>query len=63
MPNRFNKHQRISKGQSKKDNPEKLEAWGTQDEEKQYKNTTQFVWDTTMGKQIMNSSTSVLKFC
>ena len=34
-----NKHQRIPKGQSKKDNPEKLTTYGTQDEEKQNKNT------------------------
>ena len=32
-------------------NPEKLAACGTQDEEKQYKNTTQYVSDTTMRKQ------------
>jgi hypothetical protein len=32
------------------DNPEKLESEGTQDEEKQSKNTTQYVLDTTMRK-------------
>ena len=63
MPNRFNTRQRIPKGQSKKENPEKLEAWGTQEGEKQNKNTTELVWDTAMRKQIMNSSTSVLTFC
>ena len=38
-----NKRQRIPKGQSKKANPEKLTTQGTQDEEKQNKNTTQYV--------------------
>ena len=33
------------------DNPEKLGTQGTQDDEKQSKNTTQFVLDTTMSKQ------------
>jgi hypothetical protein len=33
------------------DNPEKLVTLGTQDEEKQIKNTTQYVLDTTMPKQ------------
>ena len=33
------------------DNPEKLATYGTQDEEKQSKNTTQYVSDTTMRKQ------------
>jgi hypothetical protein len=32
-------------------NPEKLAIVGTQDEDKQNKNTTQFVLDTTMRKQ------------
>ena len=32
-------------------NPEKLETYGTQDEEKQRKNTTQYVLDTTIPKQ------------
>jgi len=32
-------------------NPEKLATWGTQDEEKQNKITTQNVLDTTMRKQ------------
>ena len=36
-----NKHQRIPKRESKMDNPEKLATQGTQDEEKQNKNTTQ----------------------
>ena len=35
----------------KKDNPEKLATHGTQDEENQNKNTTQYVLDTTIGKQ------------
>jgi hypothetical protein len=33
------------------DNPEKLATSGTQDEEKQNKNTTQYVLDTTIRKQ------------
>jgi len=33
------------------DNPEKLATWGTQDEEKQNKNTTQYVLDTIMHNQ------------
>jgi hypothetical protein len=33
------------------DNPEKLVTWGTHDEYKQNKNTTQCVMDTTMRKQ------------
>ena len=32
-------------------NPEKLAAFGTQNEDKQIKNTTQYVLDTTMRKQ------------
>jgi len=34
------------------DNSEKLATYVTQDEEKQNKNTTQYVLDTTMRKQI-----------
>ena len=33
------------------DNPEKLTSLGTQDEEKQSKNTTQYVVDTIIRKQ------------
>ena len=33
------------------DNPEKLAAYGTQDDEKQSKNTTQYVLDTNIRKQ------------
>jgi hypothetical protein len=33
------------------DNPEKLAAYGTQDEDKQNKNTTQYVLDTTIHLQ------------
>jgi hypothetical protein len=33
------------------DNPENLATYGTQDEEKQGKYTTQYVLDTTMRKQ------------
>ena len=46
-----NKRQRIKKGHSKIDNPEKLATQVTQDEEKQIKNITQYVLDTTMRKQ------------
>ena len=46
-----NKHQRIQKGQSKIDNPEKLATQDTQVEEKQNKNTTQYVSDTNIHKQ------------
>ena len=42
---------RIPKGQSKMNNPEKLATYGTQDEEKQNKNTTHDVLDTTISKQ------------
>ena len=35
--------QRIPKGKSKMDSPEKLATYGTQDEEKQNKNITQYV--------------------
>ena len=48
---RINKSQIIPKGQSKKDNAEKLEAYGTQDEDKQNKNTTRYVLDTNIRKQ------------
>ena len=47
----MNKSQRIPKGLSRKDNPEKLATYGTQDEEKQSKNTTQYMLDTTINKQ------------
>ena len=40
----LNKHQRIPKGQYKQDNPEKLATWDTRDEDKQNKNTAQYVW-------------------
>ena len=42
-----NKRQRIPKGLSKMDNPEKL---ATQEEEKQNKNTRQYVMGTTICK-------------
>jgi len=32
-------------------NQEKLATWGTQDDDKQTKNTTQYVWDTTIHNQ------------
>ena len=37
--------------ETSKSNPEKLATQGTQDEEKQNKNTTQYVLDTTMRNQ------------
>ena len=46
-----NKHYRNPKGKSIMDNPEKLATQGTQDEEKQKKNTTQYVLDTSMRTQ------------
>ena len=45
------KRQRIPKVQSKMDNTEKLATLGTQDEDKQNKNTTQYVLDTTLRKE------------
>ena len=33
------------------DNPEKLATYGTEDEDNQYKNTAQYVLDTTRRKQ------------
>ena len=45
-----NKRQIIPKGQCKIDNPEKLATQGTQDEDKQNKNT-KYVVDTTIRKQ------------
>jgi hypothetical protein len=44
-----NKCQRIPKGQSQMDNPPT--TLGTQDEEKQSKNTTQYVLNTTIRKK------------
>ena len=40
----MNKRQKIPKGQSRMDNLQKLTTQGTQDEEKQNKNTTQYTW-------------------
>ena len=37
------------------DSPEKLATHGTQDEEQQYKNTTQYVFGTTMRKTNTNN--------
>ena len=45
------KRYRISEGQSTMDNSEKLATQGTQDEEKQSKNTTQYVLDTILRKE------------
>jgi hypothetical protein len=46
----MNKHYRTTKEKSKMTNPEKLVTWVPQDEEKQSKNTTQYVLDTTITK-------------
>ena len=46
-----NKRSRIPMWQSKIYNLEKLETYGTQDEEKHNKNTTQYVLDNTICKQ------------
>jgi len=47
----LSKRYRIPKCQSKMDNPEKLATQGTQDDEKQNKNTTQYALDTTICNQ------------
>ena len=47
----INKRQRIPKGKTNMDNPEKLVTQGTKCERKQNKNTTQYVSDTTLRKQ------------
>ena len=47
----INVREHRSKWQSKLDNPEKLATYCTQDEEKQSKNTTQYVLDATIRKQ------------
>ena len=46
-----NKRQRISKGQSKMDNPEKRAIQGRQDEDEQYKLTILYMLDTIVRKQ------------
>jgi len=47
----YTKRQRTPKGQSTMDYPEKLATLGTQDEEKQSRNTTKYMLNTTMRKQ------------
>jgi hypothetical protein len=47
----LNKRKRIPKGKSKMDHPEKLATLGTEDEDKQSKNTTQYELDATTHKQ------------
>ena len=53
MPNPFCSInvRKYRRGQSKFYNPEKLATSGTQDNEKQTKDTTQYVLDTTIRKQ------------
>ena len=48
--NFINKPYWIPMGQSKKDNPEKMAINGAQDEDKQNKNTTQYMLDITIPK-------------
>jgi len=45
-----------TEGAIKTDNPEKLATYGTQDEEKQNKNTTHYVLDTTLRKRTQITS-------
>ena len=44
-------NKRYTEGAIKMDKTEKLATQGTQDEDKQSKNTTQYVFDTTICKQ------------
>ena len=44
------------------DNPEKLATQGIQDDEKQNKNTTQYVLDTTMYKQTQKPAQALQRF-
>jgi hypothetical protein len=48
-------------GQSKKNNPQKLATYVTQDNEKQNKNTTQYVLETTMHKTNVNKTCALLQ--
>ena len=57
----INKRKRTPKGPSKKENPEKLATQSSQDEEKQNKNTTQYVMDTTIRKQTQSTWNSERK--
>ena len=47
----YDKCREYQRGNQRMDNREKLATQGTQDEEKQHKNTTQDVLDTTIRKQ------------
>ena len=47
-------------GQSKMDIPEKQATYGTQDEDKQNKNTTQYVLDTTICNNKINKTNNRL---
>ena len=51
MVHQTNIRQRIPKGQSNMDNPDKLATLGSQVEEKQNTSTTQYQLDTTIRKQ------------
>jgi len=50
-----------TEGTIKNDNPEKLETEGTQDENKQDKNTTQYVLDNTILQQLVLNERSISK--
>jgi hypothetical protein len=50
-----------TEGTIKNDNPEKLEKEGTQDENKQHKNTTQYVLDTTILQQVVLNERNISK--
>ena len=54
--NKVNKCQRIPKGQSKKETPEKLAIQGTQDEEKQNKNTEKLAIQGTQDEEKQNTT-------
>ena len=47
--------------QSKKNNPQKLATYVTQDNEKQNKKTTQYVLETTMHKTNVNKTCALLQ--
>ena len=48
-------------GPSQKDNPKKLATQSTQDEEKQNKNTTRYVLDTTIREETQSTRNSERK--
>ena len=50
-----------TEGAIKNDNPEKLETEGTQDDNKQHKNTTQYELDTTILQQVVWNERNISK--